>query len=322
MQLWEEIIGLFPEHLRFKWKYVAQAGSGLREIRLRALRPVMVYLQSREWYLEESGRLTTEESRAYCLPKEELNQIIKHICRYSLYAYEDEMSKGYVSVGGGFRVGIAGEVIQNPDGSVKNVRYISSLNIRIAHEVKGAAKTVMPWLYEEGRLKNTLIISPPGCGKTTLLRDAIRLVSDGNELAQGQTVGLVDERSEIAGCFQGIPENDVGKRTDVLDGCPKAEGMMMLLRSMAPRVVAVDELGSEADVHALEQVLKCGCSVVATIHGASWEEIRQKCFLKPLLDGRTFGRFLILEKKGGKFFVEQVRDENGKILAGGLPCLS
>lgn len=322
MERAEEIIRLFPDQLRFRWEYAAQAGGCLQEIRLRALRPVMVYLQSGEWYLEASGRLTKEADRAYCLPKEELGQIIKHICRYSLYAYEEEMSRGYVSAGGGFRIGIAGEVIQNPDGSIKNVRYISSLNIRIAHEIKGAAKPVMPWLYEGGRLKNTLIISPPGCGKTTLLRDTIRMVSDGNELSQGQTVGLVDERSEIAGCFQGIPGNDVGKRTDVLDGCPKAEGMMMLLRSMAPRVVAVDELGCEADVHALEQVLKCGCSVVATIHGASWEEIRQKCFLKPLLDGRTFGRFLILEKKGGKFFVEQVRDENGKILAGGLPCLS
>lgn len=322
MERAEEIIRLFPERVRFRWEKVAQEGGGLQEIRLRALRPVMVYLRGGEWYLEAAGRLTKEAGRAYCLPKEELGQILKHICRYSLYAYEEEMNKGYISAGGGFRIGIAGEVIQNPDGSIKNVRYISSLNIRIAHEIKGAAGPVMPWLYENGRLKNTLIISPPGCGKTTLLRDAVRMVSDGNGMARGQTVGLVDERSEIAGCFQGIPGNDVGKRTDVLDGCPKGEGMMMLLRSMSPEVVAVDELGSEADVHALEQVLKCGCSVVATIHGASWEEICRKPFLKPLLESRAFGRFLILEKKGGNFFVGQVRDESGKILTGGLPCLS
>ncbi|MDO4331636.1 MAG: stage III sporulation protein AA [Eubacteriales bacterium] len=320
MQLQEEIIRLFPEHLRFKWKYAAGTGNELQEIRLRAQRPIMVYLRSGEWYLEESGRLTKDEEAARCLPKEELGQILKHICRYSLYAYEEEMSKGYISADGGFRVGIAGEVILNPDGSVKNVRYISSLNIRIAHEIKGAAAAVMPWLYEEGKLQNTLIISPPGCGKTTLLRDAIRLISDGNELARGRTVGLVDERSEIAGCFQGIPGNDVGRRTDVLDGCPKAEGMMMLLRSMAPEVVAVDELGSEADVHALEQVLKCGCSVMATIHGACWEEACRKRFLKPLFESRTFGRFLILEKRDGNFWVEQVRNGTGEILTGHLPC--
>ena len=123
---------------------------------------------------------------------------------------------------------------------------------------------------------------------------------------------------EIAGCFQGVPGNDVGSRTDVLDGCPKGEGMMMLLRSMAPKVMAVDELGSREDVNALEQVLKCGCSVLATIHGASYEELCRKRFLQPLLEGHVFGRFLVLGRRDGKFAVEQIRDAEGRILAEGL----
>lgn len=316
--LQDEVMRLFPEHLRFKWKSTAQMGGRLCEIRLRAQRPIMLYIQGEEWYLEDSGKLTQDFGKARVMPGEELAQILKHICRYSLYAYEEEMSRGYVSADGGFRVGIAGEVILNADRTVKNIRYISSLNIRIAHEAKGVGEPVLPYLYENGRLHNVLIISPPGCGKTTLLRDIVRLVSDGNALAMGQTVGIVDERSELAGCFQGIPRNDVGKRTDVLDGCPKDEGMMMLLRSMAPKVVAVDELGSSADADALEQVIKCGAGVLATIHGSSFAEVCSKRFLAPLLEEMVFGRYLVLGRRQGKFVVEQVLDGGGGILAEGL----
>ena len=173
MQLAEEVIRLFPEYLRFKWKDVAGMGEALQEIRLRCERPVMIYARGEEWYLDRSGRLTREIERAQTLSRDELSQILKHICRYSLYAYEDEMSRGYMSADGGFRVGIAGEVILNPDGSVKNVRYISSLNIRIAHEARGAAARSCPGSTTAGGWKTCSFCprraagKPPCCGTSS-----------------------------------------------------------------------------------------------------------------------------------------------------------
>ena len=263
---------------------------------------------------------TLQPTLQWIASRKEILQIIQHICRYSMYAYEEELGKGFISTAFGCRVGVAGEVLMGTDGSVKNIRCISSLNIRVAHEAKGIAGAVLPYLYEEKKLCSTLLISPPGCGKTTLLRDIIRMVSDGNRLAGGMTVGVVDERSELAGCCDGIAVNDLGMRTDILDGCLKAAGMLMLLRSMAPDVVAVDELGDREDTIALEQVLKCGCSVLATVHGGSYEELSRKRFLQPLLQAGAFQRYLVLKHCDGTFFVEQVRDGDGQLLASGLAC--
>lgn len=314
----EQVLGLFPEYLRFRWRKAAQSAAGLQEIRLRAKKPVILLINGKEWFMEESGELTKEAKRARDLPEEELEAVLKHICKYSLYAYEEEFSKGFISAEGGFRVGIAGEVIMRRDGTVKNIRSVSSLNIRVAHQVCGTGERALPYLYEKGRPVSTLIVSPPGCGKTTLLRDLIRLVSDGDKNRAGRTVGVVDERSELAGCVQGIPANDLGCRTDVLDGCPKDVGMMMLLRSMSPQVVAVDELGSEADVRALEQVMKCGCSVLATVHASSYEELCRKRFMEKLVEGRAFGRYLVLGRRDGSFLIEEVLDQDGSRLAEAL----
>lgn len=296
---------------------------GLQEIRFRIGRPVLFYIDGEEWFATEDGSLqkTLQPTLQWIASRKEILQIIQHICRYSMYAYEEELGKGFISTAFGCRVGVAGEVLMGTDGSVKNIRCISSLNIRVAHEAKGIAGAVLPYLYEEKKLCSTLLISPPGCGKTTLLRDIIRMVSDGNRLAGGMTVGVVDERSELAGCCDGIAVNDLGMRTDILDGCLKAAGMLMLLRSMAPDVVAVDELGDREDTTALEQVLKCGCSVLATVHGGSYEELSRKRFLQPLLQAGAFQRYLVLKHCDGTFFVEQVRDGDGQLLASGLGML-
>ena len=166
-----------------------------------------------------------------------------------------------MTVCGGHRVGVAGQVVLE-HGRVRNVKHISFINIRVSHQIKGCATCLLPYVIKDGRLLHTLIISPPGCGKTTILRDLVRLISDGNSYCRGMNVGVVDERSELAACYMGIPQNDVGLRTDILDGCPKAEGMLMLLRTRPVLRKLVEEkvferyivLGRSAGIGTVESI--------------------------------------------------------------------
>ena len=193
-------------------------------------------------------------------------------------------------------MGITGQVVLDAAGAIKTIKNISFLNIRIAHEVIGAGKNILSYIYEQENLKNTLIISPPGYGKTTLLRDLVRSVSNGNTYGKGMHCCVVDERSEIAGCFRGVPQLDIGTRTDVLDACPKSIGMMMVIRSMAPQVIVVDELGTDADVEALFAVVRSGSKIIATIHGDGMSDIKEKSFLNEVLREKVFERYVVISK--------------------------
>ncbi len=304
----EEIARLFPEPMRSLWDTAAKRAGHLQEIRLRSGHPIMLYIRQKECYLAKDGSLTDQLQEARRMAKEELAAMLQHVCRYSMYAFEDELKQGFLTVPGGHRIGVAGQVILREDGSIRNIKHISYVNIRISHEVIGAADRALPYLYKDGQLFNTMIVSAPGCGKTTMLRDMIRQVSDGNCYGKGRTVGVIDERSEIAGSYLGEAQNDVGMRTDVLDGCPKAIGMMMLIRSMAPKVVAVDELGSMEDIAALEEALRCGSNVIATIHGSGIADICAKTFMKRLLEDKVFQRFIVLEKRDGGCMIKEIYD--------------
>lgn len=293
------LLQLFPGERRDFWSRTAALQDRLQEIRLRADRPVLVILDGQEYGLDRGGELTDKPALGYCPGKEELQNLLSHICQYSLYAFEDELKQGFLTVAGGHRIGVAGQVVLEGN-CVRTIKHISYMNIRVAHEVRGAADGVLPWVYQEGRLKNTLIISPPGCGKTTLLRDLIRQVSNGNGCGSGLCVGVVDERSELAGTYLGTPQNDLGFRTDVLDACPKALGMMLLLRSMSPQVIAVDELGGREDVDALKTAAACGSRILATIHGESLRDIGGKMALQDIFVNRLFERFLLLGRREGR----------------------
>ena len=281
--------------------------SELQEIRLRIGQPVTVLYQNEELILPT---MYSEKKR---LGKQEMKETIEHISNYSLYAYEHELKQGFITIEGGHRVGMAGQVIME-GGKIKNMKYISSINIRVSHEVLDCANKIFPYITYNKQMYHTLIISPPICGKTTLLIDVIRQISDGNRWIKGCTVGVVDERSELGGCYLGVIQNNLGMRTDILDRCPKADGMIMLIRSMAPQVVAVDEIGAKEDVHAIEYAMHCGCKMLATAHGDSMEEICKKPIFEKLIREKRFERYVILSNRYRLGGIEAVYDENGDLI--------
>lgn len=308
----QNLLYLFPDELRDIFRIAAEREADLQEIRLRAEKPIYVIAAGQEQFLDRQGYYTGFPVKARILRADELVKIVNHICRYSLYAFEDELKQGFLTVPGGHRVGIVGQAVINDRDEVRTLKHISGLNIRVAHQIKGAADRIMPYIYHEGKLKNTIIISPPGGGKTTLLRDMIRQVSDGSNYGRGISVGVVDERSEIAGCFQGRPQNDVGIRTDVLDSCPKAKGMMMLIRSMSPGAVAIDELGDMEEWKALMYASYCGTAVLATMHGEGLEDykLRRNICLTGQQD--IFQVCIVLKRYQGKCMIAQIYEKNSE----------
>ena len=306
MSMNNTILQLFPASQRSFWQQTAAYQREIQEIRLRAYRPIAVHKGGRELFLNQEGVFTDNPSGARCISPEELEGLLKHICSYSLYAFEDELRQGFITVSGGHRVGVAGQVVLEDDGRIRSIKNISFINLRISHEVKGAADGVIPYMYSGERLMNALIISPPGCGKTTLLRDLIRQISDGNAHGRGMTVGVVDERSELAGSFCGIPQNDLVMRTDVLDACPKEKGMFLLLRSMSPRVVAIDELGSREELDQLKRAQACGCRILATAHGEGIEDVERRFDVTKESWAKLFDLSILLGKVEGRCVVRKI----------------
>lgn len=303
----ERILRVLPVSVRRLIEEEQLQYEYLQEIRLRAGKPLLMV------YRGDELMAGPKRSGPYIVTKEDIREMTGYVSNYSLYAYEQEMRQGFITIEGGHRVGMTGQAIIE-DGKVKNIRYISSINLRIAHEVPGCADKVFPHVTYNRKLCHTLIISPPRCGKTTLLRDMIRQISDGNTWLKGMSVGVVDERSEIGGCYMGVAQNHLGMRTDVLDCCPKAEGMIMLIRSMSPEVVAVDEIGAAEDVHAVEYAMHCGCKMLASIHGASMDEIRRKPLLGRLIEERRFERYIVLGSHIHPGQIEGIYDERGTLL--------
>ncbi|MCI8888577.1 MAG: stage III sporulation protein AA [Hungatella sp.] len=313
MEKKDQIIRIFARGIREIIRRVEVDFEEVQEIRLRAGGPLLMVYRGKEYYVTGGGSLGNHGGEAYIVTRDELRETMEYISNYSLYAFEEELRQGFITIQGGHRIGVAGRTVVE-DQRVRSMKYISFINVRLSHQVRGCGDVVMPYIYEKNQVQHTLIVSPPRCGKTTLLRDMIRQLSTGGRGQKGVTVGVVDERSELGACYQGVPQNDLGVRTDILDCCPKAKGMMMLIRTMSPQVIAVDEIGSREDLEAVEYVMNCGCKLVATVHGGSVEDMRQKPILGDMVRGRMFERYIILNNRGQLGRVEEIVDGRGRRL--------
>lgn len=266
----------------------AEARARAEELRLRAGRPPTAVLPEGERVLPgREGRPVTPE---------DLRQVLEVATQASAHTVLDQVRAGYVTVRGGHRVGLCGSVVWE-DGVLRTMGSLSSLSIRVARAVPTAAAGVRPLLERTGRLEGTVILSPPGGGKTTFLRDLIRRLSDGVE-GPPLRVGVADERGELAAMYGGLPMNDLGRRTDVLDGCPKATALVMLLRAMNPQVLAADEVAGAADAAALEEAAGCGVRLLCTAHAASPAELLRRPLLRPLVQNGALTQAVVLTGRG------------------------
>ncbi len=260
--------------------------NNIEEIRIRTAKPVILKNNIDEKVLD------------YITTSEIVLQILQRVCDNSLYSYQNKICEGFITLKGGHRIGVTGNAIIK-DGKVATINYISSLNFRIARQVLNCSNKATIHILNRDTVWNTLIVSPPGLGKTTLLKDIIRRISNGipEMNFKGITCGVVDERGEISATYKGVSQNDLGIRTDVMDNIPKALGMKMLVRSMSPKVIIADEIGSKEDIEAIEYAVSSGVNGIFTAHGDSLEQIKENPILNQLVIRGYIDKILILDNK-------------------------
>lgn len=294
------LINYFPLQIRDKILKYRDKFNMLEEIRIKANVNIILKIGQADIIVD------------YITTQDELLQILQTICDNSIYSYQSQICNGYITLKGGHRVGITGSTVIE-DGKVKNITYIYSLNFRVAKEIIGCSESIIKDILklEENTIYNTIIVSPPGRGKTTLLRDIVRQISNGIPKLgfKGINVGVVDERDEISAMYKGIPQNEIGIRTDVLSNISKAIGMKMLIRSMNPKVIVADEIGTEDDAKAINYAVCSGVKGIFTAHGESMEDILLNPMLSKLYSLNVFELLLFIdENRNIKKYLQKKRE--------------
>ncbi len=306
---WLDILRFFPPEIRSRLGRIPGAAQqSVIEIRLRTEQPLELNCGIRSWLVSAGGELVEDPERAWVISSDEMRKAINSLTTGSYYALEDEIAQGYLALPGGHRAGVTGQALIH-SGRVKTIRNLSSVNFRIARAHPGIARPILPFLWKDGRLLKTLIISPPAAGKTTLLREIIRELSFGvpGLNIPGQRLAVVDERSELAGSYLGVPQLDLGPRTDVLDGCPKEEGVYLVLRAMNPQIIATDEIGREKDQQMIADVINAGVSFITTAHARNLTEAMLRPGLRRILENGSVDRLIVLSNRLGPGTIESVK---------------
>lgn len=304
------LVTVFPTSIRPRMRKINW--DGLEEIRVRIGWPVeLIYGNHNEWLGNYDSMIDRQ-----CL-----DEMLNYITGYSIYALDEDIKQGYITFAGGHRIGITGHATyealrDTKEHKITNIVDIGGLNIRIAHERKGCAEKLVPYMRKEDSVYNTLFFAAPGVGKTTYLRDAIRILSEGDKEHRGLKISVIDERSEIAACINGKPQNDLGKRTDVLDGCPKEIGMKMMLRTMSPDLVAVDEIGKKEEFELLEQMRCSGVKLLGTIHAGDMDEVMRNPMIRGSVQSGTIERFVELVRLGNGHRTYRIYDGQGELICG------
>ena len=288
------VISVLPKRAASAVERLIASGAVPEEIRLRTGRPMQIVTSADE-YIPETPPFTREEAA----------ELLERMCRHSVYSREDELRMGFVTLDGGARVGVCGRpVVEN--GRIKRMTEITSFNFRLTREALGCAEGVMEYILENGRPVSTLIAAPPAGGKTTLLRDIARCLSNGVR-SRPFKVALHDERGELAGMVEGTPSFDVGLRTDVLEYASKAEAMEIFVRTMDPDVIITDEIGGPGDAEALAEAARCGAAVIASVHASGCDELKKRPSIEKTLASGVFKRVLLLRRSGSMLRISPVR---------------
>ena len=278
------------------------------ELRLRTNAPIMVALAGRSFFLSQNG-LSHNKSDGIIATKIDMETIIHKATDYSLYASNEQLKNGFITIRGGVRLGICGEVVIE-NGAIQTIKNIQSINIRVPHQIRGCAYNILPYIFTQTAPMSTLIVAPPGCGKTTMLRDISWQVCD---KYNAPNVLVLDERGEIAATYMGENQLDCGAFADVISGAPKSYGFEYGLRSMRPDVIITDELSTAADIEMVKNATRSGVCVFASVHARDIDDLRRKPLYKTLVEECVFERYVVLTTKDTAGTVAGIFDKSLKL---------